>query len=268
MEAEKVTYNYISKYLNEVLSKGRYSITLTELRNKFAVSEKALLQNLYRLKAKNQLAQIRKEFYIIIPPQYSTKGMLPAYLFIDDMMNFLNKDYYVGLFSAAALHGASHQQPMQFQVLTHKPALRNIKNYKLNILFFTKENWDSDQIIQKKTEAGYLKVSSPELTAFDLVHYHKQIGGMNRIISILEILTEEMKPSVLAKTAINQKTSTIQRLGCLLDTLEKFDLSKSLYKVIEKTYFKELPLSLNYPDRVGEKEQKWKIRINTELDKE
>ena len=104
-----MNYNYIDNYLTEIQSLGRYSVTLDELKNKFNISEKAILQNLYRLKCKNQLAQVRKEFYVIIPPQYTNRGMVPPTLFISDMMDFLNRDYYVGLLSAAALHGAGHQ---------------------------------------------------------------------------------------------------------------------------------------------------------------
>ena len=154
MKTINSAHNYISNYLIEVRSKGRFAITLEELRSKFDVSEKALLQNIYRLKVKNQIAQIRREFYVIIPPQYSNRGMLPPSLFIDDMMKFLDRDYYVGLYSAAALHGAGHQQPMEFHVIAKRPALRNIRNEKLILSFFTKRDWDKDQIIEKKTEAG------------------------------------------------------------------------------------------------------------------
>jgi len=266
MKTTKISHNYISDYLIEVRSKGRFAITLEELRSKFDVSEKALLQNIYRLKTKNQIAQIRREFYVIIPPQYSNSGMLPPSLFIDDMMKFLDKDYYVGLFSAAALHGASHQQPMEFHVITKKPALRNIKNQKLVLNFFTKGDWDKDQIIEKKTEAGYINVSTPELTAFDLVQYNKKIGGLNRILPILEDLTEEMKPSFMARTAKTQKTTTIQRLGYLLDEIGKGTMSNSLYTTIEKKKLKEIPLSLAHSNRIGDIDEQWKIIINTELD--
>ncbi len=239
---------------------------MEELRIKFDVSEKALLQNIYRLKIKNKIAQIRKEFYVIIPPQYSNKGMLPPSLFIDDMMKFLNRDYYVGLYSAAALHGAGHQQPMEFHIITKKPALRNIKNKKLTLSFFTKGNWHNNQLIEKKTEAGYMNVSTPELTAFDLVHYNKKIGGLNRIIPILAELTEEMTPSVIRKIAKKQKTTTIQRLGYLLNEIGKGTLSNSLYKTIERKKLREIPLSLAHTKREGEVDEQWKIVINSELD--
>ncbi|MFO8234444.1 MAG: type IV toxin-antitoxin system AbiEi family antitoxin [Bacteroidales bacterium] len=266
METAKPTYNYISEYLTKVQSEGRYTISLEELRNKFNVSEKALLQNIYRLKSKKQLAQVRKEFYVIIPPQYLNRGMIPPTLFIDDMMQHLDKDYYVGLFSAAALHGASHQQPMEFQVITKKPALREIKNQKLSISFFIKKDWDREQITEKKSEAGYFNVSTPEMTAFDLVYYHKNIGGLNRIIPILEDLAEEIKPSLLTKTAKSQKSSTIQRLGYLLDGLGNNSLSNSLFKIIEEKKVKEIPLSLSHENRNGYIDKRWKLIINAKLD--
>jgi len=261
-----ITYNYIDGYLTEVLSKGRYSVTFSELKTKFDVSEKAILQNIYRLKRKNQLAQVRKEFYVIISPQYSKRGMIPATLFINDMMEALEREYYVGLYSAAALHGAGHQQPMEFQVMTKKPALRKIKNNKLSIRFFTKSQWEQDQIIEKKTDAGYIQVSTPELTAFDLVNYNKKIGGLNRILPILEDLTESINSTSLGKAAQFEKTTTIQRFGYLLQELGKESLSNSLFKRIGKKVTKEIPLSLAHKNQTGELNKKWNIIINTALD--
>jgi predicted transcriptional regulator of viral defense system len=261
----KSTYNYVENYLTEIQSKGRYSVTLNELKTKFDISEKAILQKIFRLKNKNQLAQVRKEFYVIIPPQYSNRGMVPPTLFINDMMDFLNKEYYVGFFSAAALHGAGHQQPMEFQLMTQKPALRSINNQKLAINFFIKSEWEQNQIIEKKTEAGYLKISSPELTAFDMVQYHKRIGGLNRILPILEDLIETIKPSLISKTAKTQKTPNIQRLGFLLDKLGSESLSSSLIRLLSNNS-KEIPLSLAHKKRTGLINEKWKIIENIELD--
>ncbi len=266
MNKDRPTYNYISDYLVKVQSKGRFAITLEELKSQFDVSEKALLQNIYRLKSKNQIAQVRKGFYVIIPPQYSNRNMIPPTLFIDDMMKFLIRDYYVGLLSAAALHGASHQQPMEFHVIAKKPALRKIKNRKLTISFFTKENWDKDQVVEKKTEAGYINVSTPELTAFDLVHYNKKIGGLNRIIPILEELSEEIKPSLIVRMAKKQKAPATQRLGYLLNEMGNKSLSNSLFKAIENKKLKEIPLSLAHINRIGNVDKQWKVIINTELD--
>ena len=271
--ANTTTYNYIENYLREIQSKGRYSVTLEELKSKFDASEKAIFQNIYRLKAKKQLSQIRKEFYVIIPPQYSNRGMIPPSLFINDLMEFINKDYYVSLLTAAALHGSGHQQPMEFQVITKKPPLRNIKNSKISIMFSVKEDWNNEQIIKFKTDAGYINVSTPELTAFDLVEYNKKIGGINRIIPIMDDLTENIKIKQFHKTAKDQKITNIQRLGFLLDEMGKENLAKSLYKVLTNLSAdkggkkpKEILLSLAHKNKVGILNKKWGIIKNADID--
>ncbi|MFO7789877.1 MAG: type IV toxin-antitoxin system AbiEi family antitoxin domain-containing protein [Bacteroidota bacterium] len=260
------TYKYIEDYLTEVLSKGRYAITYDELKSKFDVSEKAILQNVHRLKRKNKIAQVRKEFYVIIPPQYSKKGMVPPTLIIADMMKALKRDYYVGLYSAAALHGSGHQQPMEFQVITKKPTLRSIKSNRLSIRFFIKKQWEQNQIIEKKTETGYIYVSTPSLTAFDLVSYHKKIGGLNRLLPILDDLTENIDIAGLKKAAKSQNKPTIQRLGYLFDIMGNKTMANILLEISQKTVTKKVPLSLAHDDKTGKVNHKWNVIINTTID--
>ena len=47
-------------------------------------------------------------------------GAPPPSWYIDDLMRNEGRPYYVGLLSAAELHGASHQAVMEFQVVTDK----------------------------------------------------------------------------------------------------------------------------------------------------
>jgi predicted transcriptional regulator of viral defense system len=267
MTVNNSSYNYIEDYLLIVRSKGRFSITQNELLQKFNISPKTLNQSLFRLKSKNQIAQIRKGFYAIITPEYTHQGILPVYLFIDDLMKSLNKNYYLGLFSAAALHGAGHQQPMESQIIIENNSLRDIKNDKLSIRFFTCSRWNSEYIVQKKTDAGYIHVSSPELTALDLVSYSPKIGGINRLLPVLEELTEIIKPSKLYKTAQNYNQLTIiQRLGFLIDhVIGSVELSTPLEKILKEYTFNTIPLSIAHKSKEGEVNTKWKVIINTDL---
>jgi predicted transcriptional regulator of viral defense system len=263
MEGQK-TYNQIDNYLKEVRAQGRYAFTLGELQENFELQYPAIKQKLYRLKLKNEVLQIRQGFYVIIPPEYSKQGTLPPYLFIDDLMKSLEKPYYVGLLSAAALYGAAHQQPMGYTVITQSPAPRSID--KLKIIFFSKQNFPQDGIVQKKTQAGYINVSSPELTALEFFDYIHKLG-MNRITTVLRELAEAMKPAPLLKIARQYpNTAAIQRLGYILERevlTEK--LSDSLRKALnERTCF-PVPLSPQ-KGKKGETDSKWKIIINTEIE--
>jgi predicted transcriptional regulator of viral defense system len=256
--------NYINKYLTEVRAQGRYAFTLEELKNEFDLSYPTLKQNLYRLKLKKEVAQIRQGFYVILPPEYSKQEMLPPYLFIDDLMKSLDKSYYVGLLSAAALHGAAHQQPMGYTVIVQTPAPRNID--KLKIIFFAKQDFLREGIIQKKTPAGYINVSSPELTGLDFLNYiHK--FGINRITTVLQELAETMKPASLLKIAKQySNTAAIQRLGYILDReISSEKLSDALWKALNgRTYF-PIPLSPQKEKR-GEPDSKWKVIKNMEIE--
>jgi len=263
-EITQTTYNYLDKYLIEVRSQGRYSFTTEEIKNRFNLSPNALNQILYRLKQKKEIALIRQEFYVIIPPEYSKQGIIPPYLYIDDLMKSLDKPYYVGLVSAAAMFGAAHQQPTGYTVITQNPAPRSVE--KLKILFFSKQEFLQAGIVQKKTPAGYINVSSPELTALDFLDYiHK--FGINRIATILQELSEEMKPSLLLKIAKQYpNTAAIQRLGYILDTVVSSDkLSDVLWKVLNERNFFPIPLSPQKTKK-GETDNKWKIIQNMEIE--
>jgi predicted transcriptional regulator of viral defense system len=262
-------YKYLEEFANELRSRGRYTFTLTELRDRFDLTDEALKKALQRLKKKNEVALVRKEFYVVVPPEYRSRGILPTTLFIAELMRFLERDYYTGLLNAAAFYGAAHQQPQEFYVVTTKPTLRGIHNSKVKINFCYKKNWAQEDIIDRKIETGYLKVSSPELTALDLVFYFDRTGGFNRIGTILEELSEQIDAGKLAKAAANfQQVATVQRLGYLLDeTLGKKDLVQPLARYLKTV--KHFPVLLR-PQK-GKPEtmitgNAWKVVPNIEIE--
>lgn len=250
------------QFFIELQTQGRYSFTFEELGNRFKLSEKALLQGLYRYKTKKQIAQIRKGFYVIVTPNYQNQGMLPLYLFINDLMKSLGKPYYIGLLSAAALYGAAHQQPMEYFVMAETPAPRSIKNQKLKVSFVSKNSWEQDDIVKKTTDSGYINVSSPELTALDLLAYADKIG-LNRVVSVLQELAQAMKPAALTKTAMRYpNTTVIQRLGYLLDdVIGEKKLSDSLMKALNSRTVSQVML-VTRKKKVGEINTTWRVINN------
>ena len=261
-------YGYLEDFINELRSNGRYAFSLPEVRNQFEQSDEAIKKALQRLKKKKEIALIRNEFYVVITPEYRSKGILPPSLFIADLMKFLGKDYYVGLLNAAAYYGAAHQQPQSFSVITKKPNLRKINNDNLKIHFYIKKEWDQNDIIQKKVDTGYINVSSPELTALDLVYYFNQAGGFNRVATVLEELCESIEAKKLLDLAKRYAPlSAVQRLGFLLEeVLSMRDLSDPIKDYLKTVnYFpvllrpqKEKPKMITGND--------WKVVQNLEIE--
>jgi predicted transcriptional regulator of viral defense system len=261
-------YGYLEDFINELRSNGRYAFSLPEVRSKFEQSDEAIKKALQRLKKKKEIAIIRNEFYVVITPEYRSKGILPPSLFVSELMKFLEKDYYVGLLSAAAYYGAAHQQPQSFSVITMKPSLRNIDNDNLKINFYIKKEWAKSDIVQRKVDTGYINVSSPELTALDLINYFEQVGGLNRVATVLEELCESIDADKMLDLAKRFSPITaVQRLGFMLEEiLNMRDLSEPIKDYLKTVnYFPVLlrPQKIK-PEMITGND--WKVVQNLEIE--
>jgi hypothetical protein len=123
-----------------------------------------------RLQKQNRLVMPRRGFFVIVPLEYRSASAPPPAWYIDALMRFHGRPYYVGLLSAAALHGAAHQQAQEFQVITDR-ALRPAIAGRTQLRFFHKRHQAQTPTVAMKVETGTMLLSSPEATAFDLVRY-------------------------------------------------------------------------------------------------
>ena len=123
----------LSAWIDQRQSQGLYHFNREEALKTLNTSETALKQAATRLIKKNRIVRVYSGFYIIVPLEYVSTGVLPAEWFIADLMDYVGQPYYVGLLSAALLHGAAHQQPQQFHVVTDK-SLREVHLKNLTII--------------------------------------------------------------------------------------------------------------------------------------
>ena len=262
-------YKYLDSFIDAQRANGKYSFTTENLHDQLDVSENALKKSLQRLKRQGDIVMIRRGFYVIVPPEYRAKGIIPTSLYINDLMKFLDRDYYVGLLNAAAYHGAAHQQPQNYSIITEGIVLRPIKNDKVSINFYIKKYWNKEDILKKKVETGYINISSPEFTALDLVNYYNEVGGFNRVATIVEELKEVMQADRLIETAKQyDEISVVQRLGYVLEyVLEEYSLSDALYTYLESIRY--YPTLLRPQKKKPENMitgNKWKIVPNVEIE--
>ena len=107
------------------LAQGRYAFTLAEAASELGTTRASMRQALARLQKRKEIFSPTKGLYVAIPSEYRTWGVLPGEWFIDAMMHHLGRPYYIALLSAARIHGASHQAPQVFQVMTDGTPLRD-----------------------------------------------------------------------------------------------------------------------------------------------
>lgn len=269
---QKRDYNYLREKLLEMQSKGIYAFSLERIRSFFpGSSDQALALALNRLVKKGNIVSVHHGFYVIVPPEYAQQGILPIPLFIDSLMSHLKKRYYVGLINAAALHGAAHQQPQAYFVMTEMPALRMKITNGLKIHYLTKKKFPSVGIEQRKTDAGYFFISTPELTAFDLVQYENRIGGLNRVAQIIAELAEAIDVKKLQMLLKRNEIpyAYIQRLGFILQVkLKEHSISEILLDYLDqsKKRFHNVPLKSKGKRSGFPIDSRWRIIENVTID--
>lgn len=259
---------YLADYIKEKLSLEEYSFSTDELQAVTHKEKEALTTDLSYSTKKGDIVSLRRGFYLIIPPRYSKQGKLPIQLYIENLFKSLNRPYYVGLYSAAKFHGASHQQIQRDYIITTKPTLLDISKGPIDLRFFTTANWPEKNVLVKKADAGQFKISDPVLTAVDLIHYQNKLGGLNRMLPVVEELIEEVKESDL-KDLVSwyPHKSTLQRLGYLF---EKMQANHQLIEILVKhfTSVKYHPVLL-YPistQKAGAVGNRWKVDVNIKLE--
>ena len=266
-------YSKIGYWIEDLPKKGKIVFSKEEIVRQFPdMSYNNIRNALYRLGKKKKIQSVWRDFYTIIIPEYGLKGIAPPIEYIDQLMKYLHKDYYISLLTAAKFHGAAHQTPMEFFIITNSRILRDKQKEDVKINFVTKKHLPTQYITQFMTNSGYVNVSCSELTAFDLIIYEKNVGGINRVSTVLSELAEVMNFKNITEEFLKSlNVAIIQRLGYLLDLLNFEDLSNELFQKSKdaKIKFRKYPLSVlsekkNLSD--FQTNDKWKIIINEEID--
>ena len=166
----------VTEFTRELQSYEEYSFSTEELYQKTLAPQSSIKKELACLVADSRLINPRKGFYLILSPNHQHYKRLPIELYIDKLFKTLNKLYYMGYHSAAALHGASHQKVQQAYVITELPVPGDITKGNLKIRFFTYVNWPAFNILQRKSDTGFFNLSSPALTFANLLD-NLDVGG-------------------------------------------------------------------------------------------
>jgi predicted transcriptional regulator of viral defense system len=258
----------VTEYIKKLQSDEEYSFSTKELIDYSGKNELSVKRELSRLTKKKDIVNLRKGFYLIIPPRYSVSGKLPVQLYSNKLFNFLEREYYLGFYTAAKIHGASHQQVHRDYIMIETPKLIDIKKNVYDIRFLTTTNLINKNILIKYSDAGNYRVSSPALTIVDLIHYQTKLGGINRILAVVEELLEEIDESDIGNLLTwYPNISTLQRLGFIMDeTGDQEGCAKQIFNHLKSNKYYPILLSPNTSRKPGAVNNKWKVDINLKLD--
>ena len=256
-----------SDAVDALQARVKYTFSLSELIQTLEFSEASARKAVRRLEKRRRLARVWRDFWLIVPLEYSSKGMLPPEWFIDSLMQHVGSEYCVGLLSAAALHGAAHQQPQVFQVLI-PGVLRPVHKRGVHIRFYKRMCASEGLVEKKKTPTGYLECTRAELTLFHLVAFMQDCGGIHNVYSVIDELADSLDSGLLMEAAhAESRTPVLQRAGWMLQMLGHELPADTVYNALSGRSFRRILLDTTAPIG-GTDSAKWKIIENALPEKE
>lgn len=258
----------LSTLVDSYQANGRYVLTRAEALEALGISDEALKKAVQRLVIKRRLAVPRRGFFIIVPMEYREAGAPPPAWFIDELMRFSEQPYYVGLLSAASLHGAAHHQPQEFQVVTNRQ-LRPAVAGRARLKFFRKRHIEHVPTTEIKTETGAMRVSTPEATALDLLFYLEGAGHLGNVATVLGELAEKMDGQRLVEVAKQGgELSSAQRLGHILDQVGADELGAPLAAWVAEQRPRFVALRADRSTHRAAKNARWHVLVNEKVEAE
>lgn len=231
-----------SHFVTNLAIQGQHYFTTNQMMLTLGLSKPTAWVTITRLEKKGVIATPYRGFHVIVPPEFQRLGCLPPDQFIPDLMVYLKRDYYVGLLSAAQYYGASHQQAQIFQVIVDKNR-NKINCGSVRVEFIARKNLVEMPIKKFNTPKGYLHVSTPEVTALDLVNYPMYAGGLSNVVTILEELGEQIQIEALENLVTKiHTTPQLQRLGFMLEMAQFDDLASIVDKALKQRTFRTVAL--------------------------
>jgi predicted transcriptional regulator of viral defense system len=238
------------------------------------MSRESVRVGLYRQAVKGQVRSVWHGFFVVMLHEYGLTGTVPPTEYIDQLMKYLGRNYYLALLSAASFHGSSHQAPQTFMVIADGNTLRSGVKSGTRIRFFTRKVIPENYLDSAQGRSGSIKFSSKELTALDLVARMKEIGGLSRAAEVIDGLADEDLDfsKVGADFYKLSPAACYQRLGYLLDeSLGYRELADTLYSgaMGADVRFGRVPLKpTSDKSRLNERhtQTRWRILVNGEVD--
>jgi len=210
---------FAEQFLDQTQARGEFIVSVEQLAQAGQMTHVAVRRQLEHLSQRVQHLPGRLSAYLIVPPEHLARGAPPVAAWLDAYFRLRGQPYYVGLLSAAALHGSSSQALQVTQILTTKP-MRPMDLGRLHVDFYLKKHLRQTPLSSLPWMPAPLAVSSPEATVLDLITFSDRTGGIRRVADVIADLKGVINPVGLrAALRAETQTSIKQRLGYILSIL-------------------------------------------------
>jgi predicted transcriptional regulator of viral defense system len=252
------------KFVDECLASGRYGCSVDDAARATGLGERSAKDQLRRL-GKRVTRVARWQSFFVIKGESDAAFGGPGYdRWLDDYFAWLGHAYYVGLHSAAAIHGSQPQALQTIQVVTDAPR-RDVVLGRQRLRFFVKSRCRFAQVQDAPGAFAPMKVSTLETTLFDLVRYAPRIGGIARVAETIRPLLRLVKSASLKRVLETEnEVATMQRLGFLFEKMECGNLAAVVAKQLpDRLVWVSLGCGAKYGESAPRSER-WRVVVNIE----
>lgn len=209
----------VARLLDQLQAQGQFVVAVEELARASGLTYLAVRRQIDRLSRRVARLPGRPSAYVLVPPEHQIRGAPPVEAWLDAYFRLRDQPYYLGLLSAAAMHGSSQQAVQVTQVLTTRP-MRPLAIGRVHVTFYVKSSLRQTPLSLLAGMPAPLAVSSPEATAIDLVAFSDRIGGIAQATRVIEGLKPAMTLSGMKRAlAAEPQAAVKQRLGYVLSVL-------------------------------------------------
>jgi predicted transcriptional regulator of viral defense system len=239
--------SHLADLIDAAEKRGKLNMQIEDIAKGMpGVSPEALRQALQRQQQKGRIVRASRGsgHWVIVPRQDASVGAPPLEAWLDPYLSkSLELAYYVGLLSAAEAHGVSPQAVMVTQVMVSKTR-RAVRVGRHRLVFHERGRLEAMPTQWHETSNGRFKVSTPELTAIELVSRQQLVGGASRAYEVVRRLADSFSQEglTLSLEAVNEVPSA-QRLGALLARADKPVLASLVRKWLQGKRIRVISLS-------------------------
>ena len=218
--SSKRAHGVAEAFVDKCVAYGRHGLSLAEVVRETGLSERSAKDQMRRLGRKTMRVARWQPFFLIKASAGDAAAGGPPYdRWLDDYFAWLGHPYYVGLQSAAAIHGSQPQALQTTQILTDAPR-REARVGRQRLRFFVKSSCAASLMQEAPRAFAPMKVSTPETTVFDLVRYAPRIGGIARVAETISPMLHLLQPPrIKSVLKMEDEVSTTQRLGFIFDKI-------------------------------------------------
>ena len=251
-----------SLWLDKRASKGRSLFSLEEAAEAAGGKVEAARAAMHRAVRDHKVARVGDGFYVVVPSEFRDQGAPPYEWVVDARFARLGRPYYLGLLTAALYHGASHQKPMETQVVTDRQ-MRPFRFGDRRVIPIYRKTWPTLDLLQERTSrTGPFRISGPELTLVDAVRYPRHAAGLDNIATLIREMDKGVKARLLARVCGQTgETPMLQRLGWMLRRFGRPKLAEVVLDRLKARRMDTVPLETGN-DALGPIDPEFHVRVN------